>query len=267
MSLHRPFAMIFIAAAVLFSFAAQAQQKPYEPVAVKYAGQSADDTALAGLMTTLQKAAEARDIAAIAGTLAKSFTALTCKPDPTLICAPGKKGVKQPPARLSPAERLAQGLCCAGTPRKDITKDMIADAVSGQIAALLDAGGMGSNSDVQGSVCRPALPDFDRPKAARIVKAAGIEPSNLRVASNPVPVRLKPDAKADVSETIAAGLVVPLVTDLDTLIPDGWNAIALPEGGLGYTDALGLNDLAPAALCFVREGTTWKTGFFVLREE
>ena len=179
----------------------------------------------------------------------------------------GKKGVKQPAAKLSPADRLAQGLCCTDTPRAQITKDMNADAVTGQLAAALDASTIGAHPDAPGAACLPAWPLFDRPKAARAARAAGIEAASLRVADGAVQIRLKPDPKQPLAETLPKGSLVPLVADLDILIPDGWNAIALPRGGLGYTDALGLNDLAPSGLCFVREGPIWKTGFFILREE
>ncbi len=252
----------------LLAFGAEsacAQYKPYEPTTATF--NVIEDAALKDLVASLQKAATDQNMPALQASLAKSFTVITCKPDPALPCAPGKKGVKQMAAKLSPAERLAQGLCCAGVPRAQITKEMIAESVVGQFGAALEAGPTGAHPDVAGAACLPGWPLFDRAKAARIARAAGIEPGNLRVADNEVPIRLKPDAKEPVAETLPKGAVVPLVTDLDRPPPDGWNAIALAKGGLGYTDALGLNEMAPAGLCFVREGTIWKAGFFVLREE
>ena len=246
---------------------ASADQKPYEPVRARFDLASNDDAALRDLIERLRKAAADRDMPAINASLTKSFTVVACKTDPTLPCAPGKKGVKQPAAKLSPAERLAQGLCCADTPRAQITKDMIADAITGQLAAALDAAAIGAHPDAAGVACLPAWPLFDRPRAARMARAAGVEAASLRVADGDVQIRLKPDAKQPVAETLPKGSLVALVADLDVLIPDGWSAIALPKGGLGYTDALGLNDLAPSGLCFVREGPIWKTGFFILREE
>ena len=246
---------------------ARAAPKPFEPVSATFDVMESQESSLQSLIETLRKAASDHDLTAIHATLAKSFTVVTCKPDPTLACAPGVKGAKQSATRLSPADRLDQGLCCADIARKVITREMTADAVAGQIDAALDADSMGRNPEAPGSACLPAWPIFDRQKAARMARAAGVKPSNLRLAANDVPIREKPDGRQPVLDTLKAGQIVPLVTDLDTLIPDGWNAIALARGGLGYTDALGLNELAPSGLCFVREGSIWKTGFFVVREE
>ena len=52
---------------------------------------------------------------------------------------------------------------------------------------------------------------------------------------------------------IKPGDLLPLVVELTMSIPAGWNSIAMPKGGLGFTDEVGINELTPPAVCFLRE--------------
>ena len=85
-----------------------------------------------------------------------------------------------------------------------------------------------------------------------------MEPENLRVASAVIPLRAKPAAESEAISRLDIGDIAPVVTDLTANIPSGWNAIALPDGGIGFTDALGLDELTPGAICFGKDKGRWK---------
>ena len=112
--------------------------------------------------------------------------------------------------------------------------------------------------DAKGEVCAPALPRLDRAKAAAAAKAAGVEPENLRVASVAIPLRAKPAAVAEAISQLDPGDLAPVVTDLTQNTPSGWNAIAMTDGAIGYTDAVGLDELTPGAICWAKDKGGWK---------
>ena len=95
---------------------------------------------------------------------------------------------------------------------------------------------------------------------------ADIENANLRVATADLSLREKPAKDAGESAKIAKGAAVAFVTDAAESLPDGWSAIALPAGGIGYTDEGGLADLTPAGLCFSRDSAgKWKISAAIQR--
>jgi hypothetical protein len=96
----------------------------------------------------------------------------------------------------------------------------------------------------------PPIAAFDRAAAKTMTKAADIEPDNLRVASAEIVLRDKARKDATELERIPAGRVVPLVTLGQESLTAGWNAIAMPDGRLGYADKPALNDLAVPSICF-----------------
>ena len=63
---------------------------------------------------------------------------------------------------------------------------------------------------------------------------------------------------AELISRLAIGDLAPIVTDLTGNVPSGWNAIGLPDGSIGYSDALGLDELTPGAICFGRDKGRWK---------
>jgi hypothetical protein len=110
------------------------------------------------------------------------------------------------------------------------------------------------------------LAKFDHTKAAKAVKAAGIDPENLRIAGADIPLREKPAEDAPVALAIKPGDLLPLVVELTMTIPAGWNSIALPKGGLGFTDQVGINELTPPAVCFLRNAKgEWEIAFTIQR--
>ncbi len=251
----------------LFTSPLHAEQKPYEPILATSSRTGADDPDIKATFDRLRKAVDERDMKTIYDALGKSFTAVTCKFDPLQDCRPGQKGLRQPSSKLTPTQRLERGLCCTDTPRAKITKEITENAILGQFSAALVAETIGPHPDIAGLVCTPALTSFDRRKAARMVKAADILPIYLRVTEKDLPLREKPQKDARLIETLPAGSVVPLVAEMSSELPQNWNAISLPKGGLGYTDADGLNEMATPALCLKREGPNWKIALFIARED
>ncbi|MEI2734847.1 MAG: hypothetical protein V9G24_08550 [Rhodoblastus sp.] len=78
------------------------------------------------------------------------------------------------------------------------------------------------------------------------------------MASVAIPLRAKPAQGAEAISQLDPGDIAPLVTDLTGNVPSGWNAIAMTDGGIGYTDALGLDELTPGAICFGKDKGRWR---------
>lgn len=255
MKFHR-LAILFVAAFATCSLASAQSAKPYKPVAATYDRAAESDADLAAFVNQAGAVVQAKDVAALAPLLSEKFVALDCPANPLKACAPGKaktvgKGGK-------PLDRLRLGLCCEGKPAPDMPEAAQNDTMFAILAANLAAGGLGANPDAKDQVCAPALPRLDRVKAGAAVKAAGVEPENLRVASAPIVLRAKPAATAEAISKLDAGDLAPLVTDLTQNTPSGWNGIAMTDGAIGYTDALGLDELTPGAICFGKDKGGWK---------
>ncbi len=65
-------------------------------------------------------------------------------------------------------------------------------------------------------------------------------------------LREKPVEDAPVVHEVKAGDLLPLVVALTMSMPAGWTSIAMPRGGLGFTDQVGMNELTPPAVCLTR---------------
>lgn len=243
---------------------ALAQTKPYEPALAIVTPVTAEPS-LAALLKQLSQAAAASNVAAIEPALAADFQVITCKPDALAPCHPGAPGVKLSDAKLPPAKRLDAGLCCAGVPAEEITPELRAETVSGIIGGALESGQL-STHETPGLVCTPSWPVYDRAKAAATVLAAGASSDLLRYASRDIPVHEKPAAHAPLAMTLKQGALVPMLADVATQMPDGWNALALPDGRIGYTDQLGLEELAPSGVCFRKDNGQWKIALVITLE-
>lgn len=231
--------------------------KPYKPVIATYDRAAESDVELGALLKETRAAVEAKDAAALAALLSDRFVALDCLANPLKACAPGKaKAVGAKIAR--PIDRLRLAMCCEGKPSPETPEAAQNDTMFAILAANLGAGGLGANPDARGEVCAPALPRFDRAKAAAAARAAGVEPENLRVASVSIPLRGKPAPGAEAVSQLDPGDLAPLVTDLTGNTPSGWNAIAMTDGAIGFTDALGLDELTPGAICFGKDKGRWR---------
>ena len=239
------------------AFAQSPPSKPYKAVAATFDRPADSDADLAALLKETRAAVEAKDAAALGGLVSEKFVALECAANPLKPCAPGKaKAIGAKIAR--PLDRMRLAFCCGGKLAPDMPEAAQNDTMFAILAANLAAGEPGENPDAKGQVCLPALPRFDRTRAAAAAKAAGVEPENLRIAATTIPLRPRPDAATQATTRLDAGDLAPIVTDLTADIPSGWNAIALPDGSIGYTDALGLDELTPGAICFGKEKTGWK---------
>ena len=248
-----------VAAAVALASALPAvaqNAKPYKATTASYDRAAENDASLAAVVKQAGAAVQAKDAAALAALISDRFVALDCPANPLKACAPGKaraigKGGK-------PLDRLRLAMCCEGKPAPDMPEAAQNETMFAILAANLGAGGLGANPDAKGEVCAPALPRLDRAKAAAAAKAAGVEPENLRVASAQIVLRAKPAATAEAISQLEAGDLAPLVTDLTQNTPSGWNAIAMTDGAIGFTDALGLDELTPGAVCFGKDKGGWK---------
>ena len=245
---------------------AQAQQRPYEPLIATYDRAPEDDPELKALIETLHRAVADRNFELIDASLSKDVAALECETDPTRACQPGLKALTRSDAKLPPPLRLRQALCCRDILPARISRALRDQTLLGVVGSALEEESVGAHPALPGLACLPAWPRFDAAKAAAIAAAADIERENLRVATRELVLRGTPSAGAAEVARIAPGQMAPLVTDLPDSIPDGWTAIALPQGGIGYTDMLGLTDLAPAGLCFARDAAgKWSIALAVQR--
>lgn len=278
--------------ACLPSLPALAQHKPYEPLPVTYDRAAEADADLRVLIETLRGAVSRLDLASVDAELAPSVMVYECDADPAKACpevalaptTPVKiTGVAKPVrvsktasakaeaklaalAKLPPAQRLRAGLCCRDVPVQHITKAMREEAVLGFVGAALEEETLGAHPGLAGAVCLPAWPTFDRAKAAQMAVNADIENANLRVATAELSLREKPAKDASEVAKIAKGEAIAFVTDAADSLPDSWSAIALPAGGIGYTDEGGLGDLTPAGLCFARDAAgKWKISAAIQR--
>jgi len=240
--------------------------RPYQQVPVTYDRTAAADPALTALVAKLKESVGNSNLDPVFAALSANVAVISCPADPLAACAPGKRGVRQTPQSLSPTERLRQGLCCGDMPEAEITEEIRVETVTGQLAAALEADSIGAHPDLLGLACLPAWPILDRVRAIAAVRATGIERENLRVTTEEIILRTRPAEDAPEAMRLPAGQIAPFMTDLAENVPDGWYAIALPKGGLGYSDQVGLNELAPSGLCFTREGDAWKIALFVMRD-
>lgn len=242
---------------ILPALAQSPPSRPYKATTATYDRSAESDADLAALVKATRAAVEAKDAGALSALLSEKFVALDCVANPLKPCAPGKaKSVGARNAR--PIDRLRLAFCCEGKPAPDMPEAAQNDTMFAILAANLAAGGLGANPDAKGEVCAPALPRLDRARAGAAAKAAGVEPENLRVAAASISLREKPDSGAAAVSHLDPGDLAPIVTDLTANTPSGWSAIALPDGAIGYTDALGLDELTPSAICFGRDKAGWK---------
>ena len=273
-----------------------AQHKPYTPVPVTYDRPVDADPALHSLIETLRAAIAAKNLGAIDAVLEPGLVTHECDADPTKACPPAaapvaavpspinvkvtglakpvrvaKAGPTKPDARLlalaklSPPQRLRMGLCCRDVPIQHVTKDMREEAALGVVGAALEEEAPGTHPDLPGAVCLPAWPLFDRAKALQLALDADVEPANLRVSTAELVLREKPMRDAAEVARVAPGQAVPFITDAVDSLPDGWSSIALPQGGVGFTDQGDMADLTPAGLCFGKDGGGWKISVVVQR--
>lgn len=272
---------------------ASAQHKPYEPLAVAYDRAAETDASLKALIETLRAAVAQNNLAAVDAELSPALIAYDCDADPAKPCPENAIGSSPAPVKITglakpvratrslaakadaraaallklpPPQRLRAGLCCRDVPAQHISKTMREEAVLGFVGAALEEETLGAHPDLPGSVCMPAAPVFDRAKAAQIAASADVETGNLRVATVALTLRAKPARDAEVTAIVASGQAVAFVTDAPEALPDGWSSIALPQGGVGFTDQGGLTDLTPAGLCFAKDDAgNWKISAAVQR--
>lgn len=257
-------ALLTACAIICTGAAAWAQQKPYEPHAAKVTSISPDDS-LKAFLGNLRAITGRSDLPAIEQLLADDIAIITCKPDPLAPCEAGAQGVKTSNPALTPAERLREGLCCPGIPADEITDELRSETIAGLISGAIESGQLSSH-EKPGLVCSPAWPVYDRKKAAAIIAAGGASSEYLRYASQAIEVRAKPDPKAPVSATLAPGALVPMLQDVATAMPDGWYALAMPDGSIGFSDMLGLEELVPSGVCLRKDGAGWKIALIITLE-
>ena len=245
---------LFLSAAAV---RAETPGKPYAPVIAAYDRAAEDDTELADLLKAVRAGVEARDAIAIEAEMSAGFVALDCPANPLKPCAPGKAKIVGGKTG-KPIDRMRLAFCCEGKPSADTPAAAQNETMFAILAATLGASSLGANPDAKAQICAPALPGFDRARAAKAAKAAGIEPENLRIASAETILRARPVKEAEAAGKLAAGELAPVVTELTADVPPGWTAIGMPDGGIGFTDALGLEELTPAAICFGKEKGRWR---------
>jgi hypothetical protein len=214
---------------------------------------------------TLRQAVADRRLAPLEAMISSGYVALFCTIDPIAPCAPGHAKLLGR-AQMNPVQRMRAALCCEGEVSADVAKQDQDEAVIGFFATVLEESTIGAHPDVPGSACLPALAKFDHAKAAQVVKLTGIDTENLRIAGADMQLREKPVEDAPVVHEVKAGDLLPLVVALTMSMPAGWTSIAMPRGGLGFTDQVGMNELTPPAVCLTRNaGGEWQIAFTIQR--
>lgn len=252
----RVVAMMALAGFGLMALAQAQQIKPYPRAAVTI-NVATPDPALKALIGELSKSAAQDDVNAIEKALASDVQVIICKPDPLQACLPGAPGVRISDKSKTPLQRLRETLCCPGVAAAQITDELRNETITGHMLGALESGQMTSH-ELPGLVCMPTWAIYDRNKAKAIIAATGADPLFLRYASEAIPWREKPEEAAKAAGRVPKGDLVPMLSDVATQMPDGWYAIALPEGRIGYTDAIGLEELTPSGICFRKEASGWK---------
>jgi hypothetical protein len=263
----RLFAAFLCVSALAFANAAAAQAqlktKPYEKVQASYDRSVENDPALKARIETLRQAVSNHTLAPIEAMLSAGYVPLSCSIDPLAPCGPAQAKIHK---AQNAAERLRVAICCEGDVPADVSKQDQEETVIGFFATVLEENSVSVHPDIPGSACLPGLAKLDSAKAAKAVKAAGIEPENLRVAGADIQLREKPAEDAPIALEIKPGDLLPLVVELAMTIPAGWNSVALPKGGLGFTDQVGINELTPPAVCFLKATNgDWQIAFTIQR--
>ena len=214
---------------------------------------------------TLRAAVAAKDAGRLKGLLAPDFAALACSGDPTLPCAPGRS--PSVPTGKTPLDRLRLALCCGGRDDKSIDAATRDEALWGLLASLLATNAAPALGATGGdAVCQPAIPIVDRPKLKALAKSLDLEPTAFRLAAEPVAARTRADRAAPVVATLPKGAVVPLLTGPGVTVPDGWTALALSAGGVGFAEGVTLDELAPEALCVRPTRGGWRLALLIGRQ-
>jgi hypothetical protein len=242
---------------------AQIKTKTYEPIVATYDRSIENDPALKTRIEALRQAVTNHALAPIEAMISSGYVPLTCSVDPLAPCtaAQAKNGKVQ-----KAADRLRIAICCEGEVPADVSRQDQDETVIGFFATVLEENSVSAHPDIPGAACLPALAKFDHAKAAKAVKAAGIDAENLRIAGADIQLRERPAEDAPVALAIKPGDLLPLVVELTMTIPAGWNSIALPKGGLGFTDQVGINELTPPAVCFLRNPKgEWEIAFTIQR--
>ena len=243
----------------------QLKTKPYDPVQATYDRGVESNPALKARIETIRQAVTAHTLAPIEAMISGGYVPLSCSVDPLAPCGPGHSKVIGN-MQSKAADRLRIALCCEGEVPPDVSRQDQEETVFGFFATALEENSVSAHPDIPGSACLPALAKFDRAKAAKAVKAAGIDPENLRVAGGDIQLREKPAEDAPVVQEVKPGDLLPLVVELTMSIPAGWNSIAMPKGGLGFTDQIGINELTPPAVCFLKfPNGEWQIAFTIQR--
>ncbi len=255
---------------VLATSAALAQTKPFERVAATYDRKAAADKTAEAAIDRIRGYVEKRDLKSIGAMLSKDFTAIRCPHDPTTECLPGKPGVEAPSSKLTPVQRMEQGMCCIGTPFAKASRKLITDTILERMDGSLSTDLIAGHPELPNAICAPAVPTMDRIQTKAMLQATGADPRNLRVTDDPIVLREKPARNAPVAATIPAGTLVAFMMRESQTLPAGWLGIAMPQGGVGYQDtSLSANnefDPRPPSLCIAREGAAWKISLYVERD-
>ena len=263
----KPYLKLAAIGLVLSATPALAEPKPYTPLDATITPTPAD-AELFALQAALKTAVEKQDTKIIDAAILPGFMGLTCSSDPRKACMKGARGVTLAAPASPPAARLRAATCCSDIPLAEQTPKLKNELMIGILGALLAEETSSLHPDQPGLVCQPSLPGYDRAKAEKMAKAADVEPQNLRVASTELTLRAKPDKTSAEVLKIPAGRIVPLVTLGQEGLAAGWNAIALPTGGLGFSDQGALSDLTPAALCFAKpKAGSWGLSLLIQRKE
>lgn len=246
---------------------ARAEPRAYTPAPAVFTREAGSDAGLRATIARLRTAVAAHDMATLDGALAPDFAVIACSTNPTAACAPGAKGVSVAKGKNA-AERLRAGLCCAGTPKKQITEAMRVETALGLVGAALADDNIGASPALSGSACLPAPAAYDPKAVAAIVRAADVDPQNLRVTTADLVLLQKPDDAAPEAARVPAGRIVALATLGQEGLAAGWTAAALPQGGVGFTRQLVFDDLVQPTLCFVKgSDSAWKIKLIIERKD
>lgn len=204
---------------------------------------------LLAMARQLRDAAAAKDAAAVAALIADEVT---------VVVMPADLGSEPKVTKEGPYTAAADLVAVVGRnvgsdgdfppgASKEKIDEIIQRRAFAHIVASIDGAEWGRDPRVKGGFCTYR----GRIWSAAAVKtlAKGVTPATGGTVDRPTPVRVSGDARAAFVGTLAPGRLYLDATDAGS--GNGWRAVRLPTGKVGYVEAEAWKPIARTGICFL----------------